>query len=225
MALKARLEQPAVTFEGRQQPRRTLKLETSGVATDGAEANVTIHNLSAAGLLIETSLELRVGEALAIAVPDVGPVGAEIVWASESLYGCAFEQALGEAALAAAQLRGEIPQIAGEATGPLKRPASVAGDSLGYRLNQLRRERGLTLAQVATALGVSKPTVWAWEKGKARPLPERIGAIAEVLGVSETDLADAGGNDVGSGVVEQCRLRIASEYGTSPGSVRIMIEV
>ena len=47
------------------------------------------------------------------------------------------------------------------------------------RLNHLRRERGMTLAQVASALGVSKPTVWAWEKGKARPLPERIAAIAE----------------------------------------------
>lgn len=229
MALKAHLENAALAVEGRAQPRRALKLETSGQSGDGAEANVTIHNLSAAGLLIETDLELRIGERLAIGLPDVGPVGAEIVWASERLYGCAFEQALGEAALAAAQLRGETPQITGPIAGRTETPRPGAGrpsgDPLGYRLNQLRRERGLTLAQVANALGVSKPTVWAWEKGKARPLPERIAAIAQVLGVTEADLADVGQPGGSENLVEDCRIRIASEYGTSPDSVRIMIEV
>ena len=61
--------------------------------------------------------------------------------------------------------------------------AAANGEALAARLGRLRREAGLTLADVAAALGVSKPTVWAWEKGKARPLPERLGAIAAALGV------------------------------------------
>ncbi|MEO1221190.1 MAG: helix-turn-helix domain-containing protein, partial [Pseudomonadota bacterium] len=213
MALKAHLEQTnlvdGVTIDGRRHPRRALKLHTSGVSDAGAPANVTIHNLSAAGLLIETDLELVPGERLAIGLPDVGPVGAEIVWVSERLYGCAFDQALGEAALAASELRSEPMRTRPDEPTAPKFGKPDVGDSLGYKLNQLRRERSLTLEQVANALGVSKPTVWAWEKGKAKPLPERIAAIAEVLGVSESELLSSGQQDKSGNLVEECRLRIA----------------
>ena len=94
---------------------------------------------------------------------------------SERLYGCAFEQALGEAALAKTQLKSR-PAAASSAPRVLSKKS--IGTGLGPQLNRLRRERSLTLEQVANALGVSKPTVRAWEKGKARPLPERISAIA-----------------------------------------------
>ena len=227
MALKAHLDKPAVSaapaVDARRHPRRALRLETSGTLPEGIEANVTIHNISLAGLLIETDLPLDVGEVLAVDLPEVGPVGAEIVWESGHLFGCAFQQALGEAALAAAQLRGQAP----EAVGRKKENALAigAGDALGVRLNRLRRERGLTLAQVAAQLGVSKPTVWAWEKGKARPIPERLGAIAKALGVDEDVLVDAGSGDEGSLVVDDCRNRIASAYGIQPKNVRIMIEI
>jgi transcriptional regulator with XRE-family HTH domain len=229
MALKAHLEQTnlvdGVTVDGRRHPRRALKLHTSGVSEAGAPANVTIHNLSAAGLLIETDLELVPGERLAIGLPDVGPVGAEIVWVSERLYGCAFDQALGEAALAASELLSEPARAVPQPRATPSFGKSISGDQFGYKLNQLRRERSLTLEQVANALGVSKPTVWAWEKGKAKPLPERIGPIAEVLGVAESELLGSGEQSKSENLVEECRVRIASEYGISPEYVRIMIEV
>ncbi|WP_299194736.1 helix-turn-helix domain-containing protein [uncultured Erythrobacter sp.] len=228
MALKAHLDPQTKAapglIEGRRQSRRAMRLETSGVLPGGLEANVTIHNLSAAGLLIQTGLSLSVGEVLSVDLPDLGPVGAEIVWQSGELFGCAFQQALGEAALAAAELRSAsgvevAPPAPSQSAGP------AIGDSFGMRLNRLRRERSLTLAQVANALGVSKPTVWAWEKGKARPLPERIAAIAAVLGVSEGDLSEAHAGAASSALVDECRLRIASQYGTDPGNVRIMVEL
>ncbi len=233
MALKAHLETQLATqtegqIEGRRQSRRSLRLETSGRMPDGAAANVTVHNLSAAGLLLETDLALGVGEVLAVDLPDIGPVGAQIVWQSGELFGCAFEQALGEAALAAAQLRGSAPGLREPpARAPVAKPSFGEGslDTLGVRLNRLRREKGLTLAQVAAALGVSKPTVWAWEKGKARPLPERIAAIAEVLGVEKEAFYEVDPRNGGGAVVEDCRIRIATEYGTDPRSIRIMIEV
>lgn len=229
MALKAYLEQAeltnGITVDGRRNPRRALKIHTSGVSQSGEPANVTIHNLSAVGLLIETDLELVPGDRLAIGLPDVGPVGAEIVWVSERLYGCAFEQALGEAALAKTQLKSAPLGAASEPVAPRVISKKAMGAGLGPQLNRLRRERSLTLEQVANALGVSKPTVWAWEKGKARPLPERISAIAEVLGVSDSDLIDSGPNGKSGNIVEECRLSIASEYQIHPESVRIMIEV
>ena len=238
MALKAHLEPLSPTqeasLEGRRHARRALNISTSGVSPDadggGARANVTIHNLSAAGLLIETDLDLVPGDRLAIGLPDVGPVGAEIVWVSEQLYGCAFEQALGEAALAAAQLRGEPPQIGARTPSLPKAPEiqrglKVGGQSLGSRLYRLRREKGLTLDQVASALSVSKPTVWAWEKGKAKPIPERIEGIAEVLGVSSSDLTGGAPESSRVNLLAQCRVSIASEFEIDPESVRIMIEV
>lgn len=234
MALKAHLEtvqlEEGVTVDGRRHPRRALTFQTQAFSQTGKPANVTIHNLSAAGLLIETDLELVPGERLAIGLPDVGPVDAEIVWVSEQLYGCAFEQALGQAALAATQLRSKpLDTQARRSAAPLAATPSFGRSSnsvqFGKQLNRLRRERSLTLEQVANALGVSKPTVWAWEKGKARPLPERIGPIAQVLGVSAGDLSDSESQSKCENLVEECRLRIASEYGTSPECVRIMIEV
>ena len=224
MALKAHIDTQQSRIEGRRQPRRSLRLETSGVLPGGLDANVTVHNISVAGLLIETAQQMAVGEVLAIDLPNTGPVGVEVVWQSGQLYGCAFEQALGEAALAAAQLRGTAA-AATTAQGSVPVIGKPPGDTLGARLNRLRRERGLTLAQVAYALDVSKPTVWAWEKGKARPLPERLGAIAQVLGVREEELADTKAGGPAAALVEDCRRRLAEAWAIDPQTIRIMIEV
>lgn len=221
MAIKAHLQ----SSEGqRTTPRRALMLATSGRLAGGAEANVTVHNISAAGLLLETALELEVGDQLTIDLPEAGAVDALIVWRSERLYGCAFEQAIGDAALAAAQLRAPAPPGAGGAD--FGAGADTLGPSFGSKLNRLRRERGLTLADVADALGVSKPTVWAWEKGKARPLPERLEPIAAALGVSPDELIEvsAAGAEAGA-LIDECRSRIAGAFNLAPAAVRIMIEL
>lgn len=235
MAIRAHLD-PRSASDGthasqRAASRRALHLETSGflaeAGPDGLECNVTIHNISEAGLLIETGLELAQGEPLAIELPEAGVVGAAVVWHSGNLYGCAFEVPIGPAALAAAQLQGFAP---GVPTRPVlassASPARGASEALGQRLNRLRREAGLTLAEVAAMLGVSKPTVWAWEKGKARPLPERLAAIAAALGVDPQILAPppSATREV-EGVIAECRQRIAEACGTDPQAVRIMIEL
>ena len=179
MALKAHLEHgSALTArdDARRHERRALFLEASGVLPGGLDANVIVHNISAGGLLMETELALSVDERLVLDLPEVGAVRAVIVWQSGFLYGCAFEQTLDHKDLAAVQLRADPAAL------PVGPALEAPPEPLGVKLNRLRRERGLTLAQVATVLGVSKPTVWAWEKGKAKPLPDRIAAIADVLG-------------------------------------------
>lgn len=229
MAIKAHLDhQPSPDEGGRSAPRRALRLETSGFVMGAGEANVTIHNISSTGLLLESGLDLAVGEQLALNLPEAGGVIATVVWRSERLYGCAFAEAIGPAALAAAQLQGFAPGVPTRTLSPA--PAASAqpfasGDALGTRLNRLRREAGLTLADVAAALGVSKPTVWAWEKGKARPLPERLDAIAAALGVDPAQLSLGPASREIDAVIEECRHRIAEACGTSPAGVRIMIEL
>jgi transcriptional regulator with XRE-family HTH domain len=224
MAIKAHLDSAAAGDSQRAAPRRALRLPASGLAPDGEEANVTIHNISAAGLLIETALDLATGEQLALDLPEAGIVTASVVWRSERLYGCAFEQAISPAALAAAQLQGFAPGVPSQPR--QSAPTTHTSEALGARLNRLRREAGLTLADVAAALGVSKPTVWAWEKGKARPLPERLDAIAAALGVAPDLLSPGPGADGEiSAVIAECRERIATACGTTTQAVRIMIEL
>lgn len=230
MAIKAYFDQPVAGVNqpssARSSERRALRLETSGFVTgaDADRAAVTIHNISAAGLLLETDQPLETGTEFAIDLPQAGLVTTKIVWRSERLYGCAFEQVIGPAALAAAQLQGFAP---GVPTRPIASPpAGNLGDSLGNRLGRLRREAGLTLSDVAATLGVSKPTVWAWEKGKARPLPERLSAIAEALGVVPDALEpERGAPSAVEEVIAACRQRIAEACGTDPQAVRIMVEL
>ena len=228
MAIKALIDQPATGSGQRAGMRRALRLEASGMLPGGQDANVTVHNISVTGLLLETGVDLASGEAFSLALPEAGIVEAAIIWRSGQLYGCAFSAPLSHAALAAAQLAG-LP-VTETAAAPIPAtaapPRTGASESLGVRLNRLRREAGLTLADVANRLGVSKPTVWAWEKGKARPLPERMAAIAQALGAAPDDLTEAAGHETDiAALLDDCRSRIAQACGTSPGAVRIMLEL
>jgi transcriptional regulator with XRE-family HTH domain len=223
MPLKAHLQPDAAQ---RTDARRALHLQTSGRVKNGPEANVTIHNISAAGLLIETALELAIGERLELDLPEAGIADAVIVWNSANLYGCAFEQALNPAELAATQLRASAPATLPPLPSHSGSTSDALGPAFGSKLNRLRRERGLTLADVAGALGVSKPTVWAWEKGKARPVPARLDAIAAALDVSREELEEAGAASAeANALISDCRGRIAAALNVAPSAVRIMIEL
>ena len=57
------------------------------------------------------------------------------------------------------------------------------------RLKTIRRERGLTLQEVADALGTSKQTIHRYETGVIMNIPdEKIEALARVFGVSPSHL-------------------------------------
>ncbi len=51
-----------------------------------------------------------------------------------------------------------------------------------------REELGFSQAELAERLGVSQQTVSRWESGAAIPQPERIIALAELLGLEEVRL-------------------------------------
>lgn len=58
--------------------------------------------------------------------------------------------------------------------------------TLAHRIRQARRARNMTQAQLAAAMGVSRPAASQWESRTSPSAPEthRIERIAEVLGVS-----------------------------------------
>lgn len=56
--------------------------------------------------------------------------------------------------------------------------------TLADRVTALRSRRGLTRAALAHLIGVSRPTLWAWETGKGQPRAQNLEALAEALAVS-----------------------------------------
>lgn len=206
--------------------RRRLLLETQGALQSGIETQVVIHNFSETGVLLESHVELEIDEVIELALPEAPHTRARIIWASGRLYGCAFEKPISPATLSAAQLRSAVQKEAGVEAAPIPAgPSAIGGESLGERLHRLRKLRGLTQGELAALLGVSKPTVWAWEQGRARPIEERIEAIAEALGVEIADLRPSRSVPGLSDLISRCREQIATLMETSPEKVRIMIEL
>lgn len=107
--LRAELSTEAQPADQRRAPRRTLKLEVpSSVSLFATKA--VIHNLSEAGLLIETSVELGVGEVIEVELPQAGSAAARVIRRSGTLYGCEFTAPVAKAAVSAALLRSPIEQ-------------------------------------------------------------------------------------------------------------------
>jgi transcriptional regulator with XRE-family HTH domain len=59
---------------------------------------------------------------------------------------------------------------------------------IGPAIKAARRVRGLTLAELGNALGVTRQYVQAWEAGRRNPSRKYLRALAEVLGLQVTDL-------------------------------------
>jgi DNA-binding transcriptional regulator YiaG len=221
MAIAAHLENLADIAGKARHPRRALRLETHGYAASSGATSVLVHNVSATGLLLESPVALDAGERIDIDLPHAGALPAKVVWTSGQLYGCQFDIPLSAATLSAAQLRSAVERD----LGITPRVETLDDEPFGARLQRLRKERKLTLADIAARLGVSKPTVWAWEQGKARPIDSRMDTLAEALGVRRAELMPG---ELGSSLREligRSREQIASAVGVAPDKVRIMIDL
>lgn len=221
MVIHAHLNDSTGASGNSREPRRTLLLEAQGVTPSGDPAYVLIHNVSATGLLLETQTRLEAGQALVIELPQAGATPATVMWQSGHLFGCQFDAPITAAVLSAAQLRGAVERDVALSGG---QPV-VADEGLGTRLQRLRKELGISQGQLAAQLGVSKPTVWAWEQGKARPVEGRIAALAAALGVPAEDLLFGQENPVLRDLLATCRDQIAGAVGVGPEKIRIVIEL
>lgn len=201
-------------------PRRMLRLEAQGLTASGDAARVLVHNISASGLLLESEVALEPNERIDVDLPQAGTIPARVIWASGSYYGCQFEAAISTAVLSATQLRSEASSSAA-AAGDQRAPAG----SFGAKLQRLRKDRGLTQAALAEQLGVSKPTVWAWEQGKARPVESRMATLAQALDVPVAELLIGSDSAFLGDLIARAKAQIAGALGVSPDQVRIAIDL
>lgn len=77
---------------------------------------------------------------------------------------------------------------------------------LGERLRELRKERGLTLQEVASRSGLAVSTVSKVERGLMAPTYDRFSQLAEGLGVDIAELFSEHGGRFGTGEVAVARL-------------------
>jgi transcriptional regulator with XRE-family HTH domain len=68
------------------------------------------------------------------------------------------------------------------------KPLDLGGETVGQRLARLRRERGLTQAELAERVGISRALITDYERGKAHLYDELIARFALALGVSADEL-------------------------------------
>jgi len=61
--------------------------------------------------------------------------------------------------------------------------------STGTRLNELRRERGITVEELRVYLGMNNPnSIYRWFRGEALPTLENMYALSVILDVSMNDI-------------------------------------
>ena len=149
MALLAHLEPNESTANRRSAARRTLRLQAQGTTASQSAAQVTIHDLSLTGLLIETSADLAAGESIDVEVPGAGPAEAKVVWSSGRFYGCKFKRPIPSAALSSAILRSPAPS-AGEDSDQVAK-ALLELQTLRSQVRQMTDHLGQVIEQLAAA--------------------------------------------------------------------------
>ncbi len=78
--------------DDRREPRQDVLHRTRVVQANGAERIVTIVNVSAHGFMARADGEWADGDMLAVVLPDIGAVKAEVRWALGGRIGCRLLQ-------------------------------------------------------------------------------------------------------------------------------------
>ena len=220
--------------------RHQIRLRISGNSTTGDGSDVLIHNLSSTGLLLESAMQLAIGDRIVVDLPEAAGRTAKVAWSGGQFFGCAFDSPLSASAISAAKLR-SVPMIPLEQS---RDDGTTEGDkasvaAFGTRLKRLRKEKGLTLVELARRMNVSRPTIWAWEASKSTPRPSKLKALPEALGITENELFGASASperhpqkakapsqdDAVRRAIDEAKERIAEEIGTTPDRVTLIIEV
>jgi transcriptional regulator with XRE-family HTH domain len=86
----------------------------------------------------------------------------------------------------------------------------------GQFLNTIRIEHGLTVQQLAEAIGIAPQEVVLLEEGKERPEPRVASKLARKFGISPRRLAQLAGHVVPDPEVQDAALAFAASSSTKP---------
>lgn len=112
MAIEAQLAWGEDAQDERGMTRRSLRLAVEGSSQGLGAVKAVVHNLSETGILIESPIDLAVGEVVNFEMPHAGTVPATIKWASGRFFGCEFAQPIAPSGVSAALLKAEFEPAA-----------------------------------------------------------------------------------------------------------------
>ncbi len=220
--------------------RRKLHLQSTLTSGAGLDLSVEVLNLSLSGMLLKTGNRLGLGEKILVHFETAVQRAATIVWSSNQLYGCRFDQPLSKVQLSAAQLRSNSEPSDLLSHGPQIGANGWPGGGIkGSELARMRKASGMTQSDLASRIGVSKTTVWKWENGAATPrrimaarlaqlltdvLPASNQSMANIDGKSGEREESLQGADL-EAIVSRCKEAIALAVGTSIDRITIQIQV
>lgn len=207
----------------RSNARRVLRLTTPGKHESSRITEISIHDISVGGMLIETSGSLSVGQKISVELPQRVRIDARVSWSSGRFYGCQFAEEMPAAMVAAVLLkaaRSKNPSV------PPTSEAEAAVVQFSEAVRTLREKRGLNIQQLARRLQVSRQTLWYWETRQRTPKPDMLKRIAKELGVIEAELIrPTATKAAGPEIVEQCKRSLASHFGVDVNEVTITVEI
>lgn len=204
--------------------RFPLSLDANAII-DNRSASIRILDISREGCLFTSDAPLDFGQQFTLSVGAAEYERlASVVWVGDELHGCHFSQPLTQADLSGLRLRGAPTSVTEQEQG--RRTA------FGIDLAAVRKRAGISSTQMAEELGVSRPTLWAWEIGKTLPSRENKARLAkwvrkiELEGgeITSPGLSPTSQSSVIKTVVEAHREAIAAELSIRPERIKVTIE-
>ena len=58
---------------------------------------------------------------------------------------------------------------------------SPLASTLGEKLKAYRRRQGLSLAKLASQLGLDETSIWEWENGLSKPVPSSLSKLSLII--------------------------------------------
>ena|SRR6478736_1402146 len=116
---------------------------------------------------------------------------------------------------------------------------SGSDDNFGARLRRLREKNNISQETLAKLLNVSKLSVWKWERRNVMPRQVTREAIANLFAVSALDLIIGTRKEMRGSlslsqcealaaleeIIAECRMRIATQLGTTPDKIAITVNL
>lgn len=197
-----------------------FRLRFDEPAPEPGDIQVRVLAFSERGLVFESSAPFTIGASIALMTSEGRIDGrAAVAWVGGRLIACDLDAPLPLATL-------DLILSLGAETMARDLPAAPpAPASLGARMQQLRRAKGMTQDKLAKLLSVSVPAVSAWEADRSRPRPDRMDAMANIFGVSLPELLGLKERTGFRTQIDQARKSIALAAGVDEDKVRIQIEM
>lgn len=172
---------PAAAGDRRAAPRFGLAL-SGMIQSDEGTIEAQLENISREGFLLRADVTLPVGTQFSVELPGSPSRKASVKWCDGVLHGCLFEHSIAQAALSAARLRSAPNALDFVANSD----AAIQAKTL---IGEILSRSNMNRIQLAEALNVSRPALWAWEKGQTAPRRknlERLRALHAVQSMEDS---------------------------------------